>query len=393
MAALLVAAGAAPASAGEVTEELVIRAVRAADPAVNAARRAAELAEAREVAAGLYPNPALGFERETLAGEAEHTLALTVPVDLSSRRSARRALARVETTERQAGAVRVERDAVARALLLFYEAIAAERELAIAREAAAGLAEAARVLAHRRGVGQASGYEQLRLEIEAELAESERAEAEAQAGRTRRELARVLGIAHRELSLVGDLEPGSRAARPAAPRSLALLGRAAAEAGAAEGSAGRAWIPTLFLSGGLRFGDLAGGDPGDRQRGYLLGLALDLPIFSRGQELRSEARALRARAAAEVTSARRDQGIAARRAADELAVARAELARLQAQTGARVERLQRAAASAYREGELSLVELIDAGRARANVARRLLALARAARRADIALRAARGELE
>jgi hypothetical protein len=94
-----------------------------------------------------------------------------------------------------------------------------------------------------------------------------------------------------------------------------------------------------------------------------------------------------------VTSARRDQEIAARRAADELTAARAELARLRAETGARVERLERAAASAYREGELSLVELIDAGRARAAVARRLLALARGARRADIALRAARGELE
>jgi len=55
--------------------------------------------------------------------------------------------------------------------------------------------------------------------------------------------------------------------------------------------------------------------------------------------------------------------------------------------------LVRAAESGYREGERSVLELLDAERARAEVEGRRLDLSLAEKRADIVLRAARGELE
>ena len=58
-----------------------------------------------------------------------------------------------------------------------------------------------------------------------------------------------------------------------------------------------------------------------------------------------------------------------------------------------LERLQRAAESGYREGQRSVVELLDAQRTHTRVALRRLELLHAARGAQVALRAATGEFE
>ena len=177
-------------------------------------------------------------------GIREDTLRLTVPIDASGRRAARRTIARADAASSRAEAARARSQAVVQALLLFSEAIAAEGRIAIARAAVKRLEEAARVLAARQEQGTVSGYERSRLEIEAELAESELIELESHTEQVRLELALRLGIDPGALELRGTLSPtaaveGRSGTRP----SIALERSSAARAREARGGAARPGSP------------------------------------------------------------------------------------------------------------------------------------------------------
>lgn len=425
-------AAAEPATAtATITEADVIRLARARDGQVALAEADAAQAEADAVAAGLYPDPSLAWTREHLPGagaqaEREDTFEVSVPIELASRRAAGRAVARAEASGAQAMAARARSEAATTALLAFYEAIADTRRAEIAAEAVARLDEAARVLARRHEQGTASGYERTRLELEAELARSELRQAEARALAARAELALMLGLDADRLTLAGSLALGADSVSgadstsgadsvsgangapdvdsvsgavaaaqpdvstddPSSRPSSRLLARSVAQAREAREHAGRAWIPAVSVSGGVR---IAG--PGETRYGYVAGVALDLPLFGRGQDARARAHAAERRAQARAHAADllvRRELLRARR---ELALAQDELGRFGAATHDRLELLVRAAESGYREGQRSLIELMDAQDARTAVALRRLELELVARRAEVALRAAQGAFE
>ncbi len=382
-----------------LSEADVVRLAKLRDPEAQLAGAQAAASAADEVEAGLYPNPALAWTREHVPGsgplaEREDSFVLSVPIELSGRRGAQRALARSQTAADAALAARARSAAVVRALSHFYAALAAQRRVEIARDAAARLDEAARVLARRFEQGTASGYERLRIELEAELGGSELRQAQAHASAELNELAGWLGL-DPPLELRGDLELSANAAAarrhdgPHAPRSLALAREAVAEARRAQDSAGSAWLPALEASGGVRMT----GAQDETDYGYVAGLAIDLPITTRGQDVRAQAGARARLATAQADALERGARLQAERAAAELEAAQGELARFSAGTGERVQQLERAAQSAYREGQQSVLELLDAQRARTAVELRKLELALAAKHAELALRAARGELE
>ena len=127
--------------------------------------------------------------------------------------------------------------------------------------------------------------------------------------------------------------------------------------------------------------------------GYIVGVSIDLPLFDRGQALRAEARAQRslAQARSEALARAIDSDITGARAT--FRSARQELERFESQTSSQVERMLTAAQSGYREGARSIVELVDAQRAQAEVAERRLCLLGAAKRAEARLRAAAGDLQ
>jgi cobalt-zinc-cadmium efflux system outer membrane protein len=127
--------------------------------------------------------------------------------------------------------------------------------------------------------------------------------------------------------------------------------------------------------------------------GYVAGVAIDLPIATRGQDVRAQASARALSASVQADALERGDRQRAQRAAAELAAARDELVRFSGATGERVQQLERAAQSAYREGQQSVLELLDAQRARTAVELRKLELALTAKLAELALRAARGEFE
>jgi cobalt-zinc-cadmium efflux system outer membrane protein len=415
LAVLLVLASGGRAVAGTLTEDDVVRLARERDPEVALARAAVTVAGAEALRASLYPDPSLAWDRETLSGaggEREDSFRLTVPIEVSGRRRAGRALAHAEVAGAEALAARAESDAVVASLLLFYDAIAADRRVEIAARTVARLDEAARVLGRRHAEGTSSGYESTRLELEAELARSELRQAEARAAAARAELALVLGLepspgqaqepgpgqehvqapaqgSPAGLVLSGSLairDPGARA--DAERRSSSLLRASAARARDARDAARWAWVPLVSLSAGLRVAEAD-----ETRYGYVAGVSVDLPLFSRGRDVRAEAGAAEQRALAQVAAAERAATRAELAAEQALALAQGELARFEQATGDRLQTLERAAESGYREGVRSIVELVDAQRARTSVELRQLELALAAKRAEIELRAARGEFE
>jgi cobalt-zinc-cadmium efflux system outer membrane protein len=402
---LVLGPGSRVAAAGTITEDDVVQLARKQDPEAALAREAVAVAEVEALRASLYPDPSLGWNREQLpgtgpAGEREDSLSLTVPIDLSGRRGASRALARSEVAGAEALAARAQSDAVVASLLVFYDTLAADRRVDIAARTVARLDEAARVLGRRHAEGTTSGYESTRLELEAELARSELRQAEARARAARVDLALVLGLQQEPgqgpgqagdagLVLSGSLatrDPGAGA--PPERRSSSLLRASAAGARDARDAASWAWVPRLALSAGLRVVEA-----GETRYGYVAGLSFDLPLFSRGRDVRAEASARERLALARVHAAERTTRRALLAAQQALALAQGELARFEEATGARLETLERAAESGYREGVRSVVELVDAQRARTNVELRQLELALAAKRAEVELRAARGEFE
>jgi cobalt-zinc-cadmium efflux system outer membrane protein len=389
--ALVVASPVAAQATRELTEAEVIRIAKTMAPEALAALAAIALAQAQETRAGLYPNPDLGLQREHVPGGdvREDSILLTVPIELAGRRPAEQALARSETALARARAARTQSEAVAGALATFYEALAAEASVRIEKRAVARLDEAARVVGRRHEEGATSGYERARIELEAELSRSRLHGTQASARTVRATLAVLLGLEATGLALRGDLTTSEAASTPASERpSIRLLQDAERQARDARSAAGFGWVPALSLTGGLRIAETTG-----THYGYVAGLALSLPIFSHGQDLEAEASAREQLAATEALLARRVAHSREQRAREQLVSARQELARFQQTTSARVELLERAAESGYREGDRSTVELLDAQRARTDVDRRTLELELLAKHAEVDLRAARGELE
>lgn len=397
LALLIVACTGGVARAETITEADVIRLARTRDPNALAAREATSVAEAEEVRASLYPNPSLGWERESLPGrvtgrEIEDSVFLTVPIDFTGRRPALKALARSGASNARARAARTQGEAVADALGAFYDALAADRDVQIATQAVTRVEEAARVVRRRHEEGTTSGYERTRLELEAELARSRLRQAETRARVARATLVALLGVDGASMELRGDFAtadptpspPSANRERP----SIRFLRTAETDAREARAAAGWAWVPTLSLSGGLWISEAT-----ESRYGYVAGVSLSVPVFSWGQELRAESSARERFAAAEVRVADRATRIETVRAREQLVSARQEISRFSEATHSRVELLERAVQSGYREGDRSVVELVDAQRARTDVDRRLLELELLAKQAEIELRAARGEFE
>lgn len=379
------------------TDPRVVEGARERAPLALMAQAEARRARARVEGVGLHPNPFLDWERqETFAPNAQSQDVVRghVPFDLSGRRDAARLLAQLDAEGSSARASDVGLGLAARALGLFYRALALERRLELLREGQAVLDEVSRVLASRQAAGEASGYERARLALEAELGRSRLARASAEQTVTLQQLAALLGDEAGSRPVRGDFDV-------AAPPALdALMARAVEShpllrslqsrldlAQRARGAADSAWIPRFEVFGGynLQVGPQVG-------HGYAVGVVLDLPLFDRGQGEQAEADAalssleeyedaLRAAVRAELAAARA-----------RLQAALAERRRFAEATSDDAEVLLRAARSGYRGGERSLVELLDARRATLEVAERRLTLDLAARLADVELRRAMGAL-
>jgi cobalt-zinc-cadmium efflux system outer membrane protein len=372
MAALLWAAGAAapPGAAAQDTirrvsldEALALFARHNLELRIARAEAAATTAHARQAAA--YPNPAIGVTRETLEGNGrrydETYLTLAQEIRWPWERADR---GRAAAAEREAGAYRVSGDS----LRLAFDVKRAFAEAASAELVHDGLAEATAVVrdaledaTHRAAEGDLSGYALRRLRVERARYEADLSAAAMAARAARRRLGALLPpdsaaeVAPTGLP-VGDPPPveplTSSPAEPAVP-ALAAARAAVDAARADERAVRRGRIPAPTAIGGYK-------SQSDGLTGAFLGLSLPLPLFDRRDGAAAEAGAATARAEAHLALVRRQAENDVRLAleAHRMSCERARL--FEGELLTEPEALLRIARVAYAEGEMSLVELLDA---------------------------------
>lgn len=399
--ALVAAQSPEPDASVPLREADVIELSRKRSPAAQVAVAIDTLAEARGRSVGLLPNPGLSWARETIqTGPAggrgsQDILTAVVPIDLA-RPFAERSLAASESAWSHAEAALARADGMLAAVEAFYEVVIAERRVEVLTQAVANLEEASRVLGRREAAGSASGYESSRLSIEYELSRSQLAEGQGALVGARVRLSALLGARPESLRVTTELpllsaSAGAALSRGVESRTAVRQARASLRfAGEAEGRAGWVFLPTVELGAGLKRADNFGASSG---YGYVIGVSLELPLFDHGQAQRARARAQRALSAARSEALVRRLDSEVQSALIAWRAAQQELSRFEAQTAGQVEALLVAAQSGYREGERTIVELLDAQRAQTAVAERRLHLLWAAKRAEARLRAAAGDLQ
>jgi cobalt-zinc-cadmium efflux system outer membrane protein len=394
----------------------VIRLAKEAAPGALVAEAQEKTAALELRGAGLHPNPALVFARESVnsgpqAGRGSQDLVgLNVPIDVAGPR-ARRALRESQSAWRRVEASLSRTEAILHAVLAFYDVGLAQARVATLSSALENLEEAARVLERRQEVGTVSGYERARLNIEKELTRSQLKEAQGTVKAAQAYLAALLGKDARSFEVEVDLSSSAAeragmsadAGENAQPsvrllnespdskhESLRLAQESEQLARQAKDRASFTWFPELELGAGLKRANNAGSADGF---GYFVGANLTLPLFDRGQGERAHAEAEQVVTAARSRALGRSLAAEIQSTAIEFESARDELERFLGATSAPVEELLRAAQGGYREGERTIVELVDAQRARTEVELRRLSLLTTVKRGEVRLRSAQGELK
>lgn len=335
-------------------------------PALRIARaEAAEIAgRARQYRS--YANPAVSLLREDLgySGEDywETTAGLMQRIEWPGRTTARGAAARHAITG--AGA-RFRADS----LQLVYDVREAYVAAWLAEEAERTIGQAAemiqvvtRAAEQRLEAGDISGYETRRLRLGRIQAEKDEADAELRTRAARRLLASLV------LPQISPQELGPADAITGLPPTItagialdALSRRPDLEAAARELDAARArhrvanleWVPDPTLS-------LAYKEHADGFKGAMLGVDLPLPIFNRAGGAREEAAARESAATSSFELLRRQAELDLVDASDRYSVARERLEVTGEGIMAEAGVLLSAARVAYDEGEMTLVEFLDA---------------------------------
>lgn len=358
-------------------------AARAASPDLRAAREGVAAARARERQANALLNPTLSYGREQTSrsgqSNAQDIAQLEQPLEIRGQRRARRDAARLRSEVadvRLTAAERVLDYDVARA---YATLMAVVRRAALADEAATAFAEAGRVTTQRLAAGDVSGYAARRLQLEAARYAAQRADAMLALRVARIELATLVNLAPDSITPppATTLVPGTVTTKPLPQldslRVLATVSRselraltleaAAAAADARLAAAER--TPTPTLSAGYKRESVNSGGPGATMglHGFVAGFSLPLPVFDQRRGSIEAAGADTRRRQAEADALRRRVQAEVEQAHAALGAVNAQLELLRPQLGENARVALRAVQAAYSEGEITLVEWLDAVRA------------------------------
>jgi cobalt-zinc-cadmium efflux system outer membrane protein len=329
------------------------------------ARAGAAAATARARQAAAYPNPTIGVTHETLnagaGGYDETYLTLAQQIRWPWESAAR---GRAAAAEREAAAHRVAGDSLRLAFDVkrrFAEAASAERVHDGLAEATAVVRGALEDATHRAAEGDLSGYALRRLRVERARYEADLSAAVLALQAARRRLGTTLlpgstiEIAPTDLPADDppEVEDGTASPPEFAVPTLAAARAALDAARADEQAVRRGRMPAPAAIGGYK-------SQSDGLTGAFLGLSLPLPLFDRRSAAAAEAGAATARADAHLALVRRHAEDDVRLAVSAYQAARARARLFAGELLAEPEALLRIAQVAYAEGEMSLVELLDA---------------------------------
>jgi outer membrane protein, heavy metal efflux system len=379
------------AVAQDRTEREVVDMIVRDGPQATAIRAGVEVTRREQLARLAYPNPGVTFSREGAGFTEFLQVEQSLPVF-----GTRAALSRASV----AATAAAEADRDARLWLLRVDAVKAVARLAVeqARLAAAqahvrDVERLIEILRTREREGEGSRFDRLRAEQE--LHEARQLVTAASIGmlEARAELSSMMP---RDATIT-RITPGAQArqgaaaletltARAASSRAeLRALQQSAERAAQEMDAARRARLPAPTVFGGLKRADVDGG----RARGGIFGVSASMPLFDSGRRDTARWAAERARVEAERASIELQIRAEIVRAHETLALLQATLTEEQDAAG---EELKNIAEVAYREGEVGILELLDAVRTASRARARSIDLRFEARLAQIALERAVGDV-
>ena len=369
----LLAAAPAGAQSSTLTLRDALATARVHSPLLTAAsgRVAAAAGSARQM--GAMPNPVVQLRREHWSSPLAYDdyATFTIPVDVTLRRSALRAAGRSEVAASLADSAVAARELEAMVTTSYVQSALANELASIAADRARALEGMAEYESTRFREGAVAEGVALRTRLESDRARLELATARAGAARARASLARAMGIPPSDTNAIASLPARQlqNGQLPVADPTIATALARRPELAAAErrvtaarsmvGAAWRATLPDVGVELGTK-----------RTGGYNTGVAaisIGLPIFDRGSGARQQARAEQQIAEAELRSANdrvAAEAAGSMRAYGELLAARPAGAGALYEGGAEVARI---ADASYREGAITLMELLDAERANADL--------------------------
>lgn len=351
----------------QVTLPELLDLLRQRSPRAAAARSQIAVAGADVVAAAAYPNPNLsygvlaGIHEPGYVNGTQHQVTLEQPVLIAGQRGARRAAADLGVAAARAHADADREELAQKGRTLFVALLAAQERVQVLEEAEADILRARHVVEGRAQSGMMSQYDSIRIQVEAQTLAARLSAARTDRADASGHLATLVGLKDfapraegRLATLAGAPESPSVAMDPSRlPRVVA----ASKETDGAEARivvAKRERWPTPVVGVGAQF----------TTDGYTLaanlGIALDLPLFDRGQGpiARAEAEAELAQHSRDVVLAEAQTELT--RAKSSLALRRRALVSFEADVMARLPELRRMAEIAYTSGRGSVLDLLDA---------------------------------
>lgn len=384
--AAVLCGSASEARAYDLTETEALRLLREG-PYHRELQARVEIARARSRQGTFYPNPSVSTTFES-AGRTdfymfEQPLALNGRLRLLSQAGESLVAAADSLAEHELRGIEAQ---VRRA---FHRLAHAQRREHRIRAGIVDLRELHRILEERESAGEGSRFDRLRAEREIVERETELAGAEAAIAEAQASLASYLGA-----GVDSDRLVANGTLLPAYP--LPALADAVADGLAARSdyrveadrirehefraaAAGRRRIPNPVVSGGLKRAEI-----GDRTAsGPVLAVSIGLPVFDKGRSDRqlAEAEAARARASREILETRIRAEVRSAHAA--LRIRRRIAGEYGSGSGSRAAEIRRIAEIAYREGEVGILELLDAYRVAQVAELRLLELRADAKLAEV----------
>jgi cobalt-zinc-cadmium efflux system outer membrane protein len=389
---------AVPAHAQVRTEQEIVELIVADGPRARAIRAEAAVTPREQRARTVLPNPTVTYTREG-AGFTDF-LQLEQPLPLFG---ARAALARAGVAA--SAAAEAERDARlwelrSNASSLVARLLAEQERLDVGKSVVREVERLIKLLEAREREGEGSRFDRLRAEQE--LADLRRAvvNATVAVGDARAGLAALLpegtamGAVRGELyqeRVVPPIETLMTRATEARAELRAL--RLTSERFDSEATAARrARLPNPTLVGGVKRADTEAG----RDRGGVFAISIPVPLFDRGGRDVERWQAEQTRVEAERASQVQDIRAEVSRAAEALRLRQRALLDGQSRpqpgdSGQPAAELTRIAEVAYREGEVGILELLDAQRTASRARFRAVDMRLDARRAQVALERAIGE--
>ena len=392
---LLAASGWSPAYGQELEEREAVRMFLTRSPYAQEFRAGIGIVEARTQSWSLWPNPQTSFDHEgaglTQIARVEQTLPLNGRLGFLREAG----VSAVQAAEMQAEHHLWRQCSDMRRA--FYDLLLKQQQETVIGDAIRQLQEVVRILRERETQGEGSRFDRLRAEREESELQAELASAQAGIARARSRLVSFLDASVDPVSIRarGDFAGAMELPPLRELIELALETRQDYQAEQQhqeqfrweERAADRLRIPDPVFSVGFKraegFGSL--------NYGPYLGFSLSLPVFDRGKtriaELEAELRrssyrreAMDQRIQAEVTGA--FEALRMRRQAAEEYRLRFD------EQGMELERI---AQTAYQEGELGILELLDAYRVHPQSSLRVLELFAASKQAEIELERSMGK--